>query len=74
MKRMTSVIARYRVLDQHVLVVAVRRVEGAWCAYIGNVPGDNYDEEVQLVKARGSKLPENLAKAMFPEMELPYAL
>lgn len=70
---MTPVIVNWRALDRRVLVVAVKRVEGAWCAYIGSVPGESHLREVQQVARYGSKLDERLAKAIFPDMEMPYA-
>lgn len=62
-----------RALDIRVLVVAHRRVEGSWCAYIKNVPGDNHMDELEEVSAHGSKLPEAVARAIFPHIEGPYA-
>jgi hypothetical protein len=40
------------------------RVE--WTAYCGAVPGQNHEEEWQNVRATGSKLPRDVAKAIFP--------
>ena len=70
---MESTMMRYRALDSKVLAVAVKRVEGAWCAYIGAVPGDNHGREVEQVFKWGSKLSEDVAKAIFPGVEMPYA-
>ena len=69
-----SKIVDYKALDIHVLVVAVQRVEGAWCAYIKNVEGDDHASEAYVVKAWGSKLSERIALAIFPRFEgTPYA-
>ena len=71
-----SKIVDYRALHQKVLCVAVTRVEGAWCAYIKNVPGGRHTDETADVKAHGDKLPENIALAIFPQFKdggLPYA-
>lgn len=67
-------IANWRALDRKVLVVAVKRVEGYWCAYIGAVPGESHERELQDVRDHGAKLPENIALAIFPQFEgTPYA-
>ena len=69
-----SEIADWRALAQTVLVVAVKRIPGEWCAYIKDVPGEKHERELEDVKAWGAKLPENLALAMFPQFEgTPYA-
>ena len=63
-----------RALATHVLVVAKTRVEGAWAAYIGDVPGVSHRFEWQLVEKQGTKLSERVARAIFPEFEgVPYA-
>ena len=66
----------YRALGTKILCVAVERVEGAWCAYIKDVPGESHQDELQSVMRHGYKLPENIALEVFPrfkERELPYA-
>ena len=71
-----SEIVDYRALDRKVLCVAVKRVEGAWCAYIGAVAGNSHKDELDQVKRYGAKLPEDIALAVFPKLqklELPYA-
>jgi len=71
-----SEIIDYRALDRKVLCVAVKRVEGAWCAYIGAVPGESHIAELDQVKRHGAKLPEDIALVVFPKLgklELPYA-
>ena len=73
MKRMGSERIGVRALDSQVLVVAVRRVEGAWCAYIKNVPGDSHEAEAEIVQRHGSKLPADVARCLFPYIEGPYA-
>ena len=67
-------LVRYRALSRCVLAVAVTRVECAWAAYIDAVPGMNHVAEVDLVRERGTKLDETLARVIFPAMEdVPYA-
>lgn len=69
-----SEIADWKALDITVLVVAVRRIPGEWCAYIKGVPGISHMKELEIVKRWGSKLPENVALAIFPQFEgTPYA-
>ena len=67
-------IVRVYPLDRQVLCVARTRIEGAWCAYCGSVPGMDHDSEYQRVLEVGSKLPEYVAVAMFPIFkDIPYA-
>ena len=62
-------------LHQNVLCVARTRVEGAWSAYCKSVPGFDHSSEYELVLVNGDKLPEVLARVMFPVFEgIPYAL
>jgi len=70
---MTYNIIGWAALDQKVLVVATKRVEGAWAAYCKNVPGKNHMDELEDVCAYGSKLYEPWARAIFPHIEGPYA-
>jgi hypothetical protein len=62
-------------LAPRVLVVGKTRIEGAWNAYIDSVPGMNHDKEWRVVLEYGHKLPEEVAKAIFPHdfNDLPYA-
>lgn len=73
---MNSNILDYRALDSKVLTVAVHRLDApeAWTAYIGAVPGQSHQREVDQVYERGNKLPENLARVIFPQFEGPYIL
>jgi len=64
-----SEIVDYRALDRKVLCVAVKRVEGAWCAYIAAVPGENHQKELDLVKRFGAKLPKEIALEVFPQFK-----
>ena len=58
----------------NVLVVARTRIECAWAAYCDAVPGENHDRECQAVLDQGSKLGENIARALFPQFNgVPYA-
>lgn len=69
-----SEIINWKALDLHVPVVAVKRVEGCWCAYIKNCPGDNHERELEEVKKWGSKLSKETALTIFPMYEeIPYA-
>ena len=74
-----SEIVDWRALDQHVLVVAVKRIPGEWCAYIKDTPGMNHEAELEEVRAWGSKLPKEIAEAVFSNIYhrlgevLPYA-
>jgi len=61
-------------LHQRVLVVANTRIEGAWCAYCSDVPGNSHYHERYEVLQYGDKVPEKLARTMFPIFEgVPYA-
>ena len=69
-----SELINWRALDRKVLVVAVKRIPGEWCAYIKDVPGENHERELENVKSYGSKLSRAVAVAIFPMYEdLPYA-
>ena len=68
-----SEIVSWRALDSRVLVVAVKRVDG-WCAYIGAVPGQTHELEIQDVRDHGAKLSKRVALAIFPSFKgTPYA-
>ena len=58
----------YRALGHNVLAVAVKN-DIDWAAYIGAVPGWNFDAEAAEVAAHGDKLPEGIARAIFPHFE-----
>ncbi len=61
-------------LSCNVLVVANTRVECAWCAYCSAVRGYDHGLEQQAVLDHGDKLPERIARAIFPRFEsIPYA-
>lgn len=66
-------ILQFQALDSQVLVVAIYRIEGAWCAFIGPCPGESHEDEIQDVAASGTKLPEKLARFLFPYIGFPYA-
>jgi len=66
-------VIRWKALNRDVLAVANSRCEGAWCAYIGAVPGMHHDNEWQEIRAHGGKLSEHIARVIFPEFEGPYA-
>ena len=61
-------------LAKTVLVVAVTRIEGSWCAFCDSVLGIYHNTEKYAVVKHGDKLPEHIARAMFPGFEdIPYA-
>ena len=61
-------------LAKRVLVVAQTRIEGKWCAYIDAVPGECHKTETDSVLAHGSKMPEPVARILFPTFDgVPYA-
>lgn len=61
-------------LARKVLAVARTRCETAWAAYVDAVPGYDHSMEKQAVLDRGCKLPEVVARALFPGLEeVPYA-
>lgn len=63
-----------RPLAARVLVVAITRVETAWCAFVDAVPGRNHDYEADAVANYGTKLDEPVARVLFPVFdEVPYA-
>ena len=70
---MTYDIISYTALHSQVLVVAIRRVEGSWSAYIAPCPGENHEREVQEVARHGNKMWEPLARFLFPGIPGPYA-
>jgi hypothetical protein len=55
-----------RALDTTVLVVAQTRIECAWSAYCRAVPGHDHAAEADVVLRRGAKLPEAVARVLFP--------
>jgi len=65
---------QWRAVHHRVLVHAHTRIEGAWSAYIFPVPGVDHQRELYLWKTEGSKLPEDVARVMFPVFkDVPYA-
>ncbi|GAG81689.1 unnamed protein product [marine sediment metagenome] len=60
---------QYKALDSKVLVVAKEGHAGDWAAYIGAVPGYSHDAEWREVASDGSKLPESVARILFPAFE-----
>lgn len=63
-----------KALHRCVLCVATTRAEGLWSAYCGNVPGKNHDDEWGAIWRDGDKLPEAIARAIFPQFDgVPYA-
>ena len=61
-------------LHSTVLIVAKTRIEGTWRAYCGSVPGQNHDNEMEPVLRNGDRVPEKIARVMFPCFDgVPYA-
>lgn len=56
----------YKVLAVDVIVVAKEGGNHDWAAYIGSVPGFNHDKEWKTVRETGAKLPESVARVLFP--------
>ena len=61
----------FRALATRVLAVAVK-CEISWCAYCDAVPGKNHASEVHAVMEHGDKLPEHIARSIFPYVALLY--
>lgn len=63
-----------RMLHHQVMCLAKTRIEGKWNAYCFPVPGEKHDDEEYLWETAGAKLPEDVARALFPAFEgVPYA-
>lgn len=61
-------------LATHVLCVAITRIECSWAAYCDAVTGDDHEHEQYYVLETGDKLPEPVARALFPMFDgVPYA-
>jgi hypothetical protein len=65
-----------RPLAQHVLAVArIKHTDrttgwfGDWSAYIDAVPGVSHKDEWMEVLMSGEKLPEDVARLLFPEVD-----
>lgn len=56
----------YKALAKNVLCVAVEGSVRDWAAYIGAVAGISHSEEWHEVRDDGAKLPEEIAKILFP--------
>ena len=73
-KRPWIAYTRYAALSMTVLVVAKTRIEGAWRAYADAVPGFHHELEWERVLGYGTKVPEEIGRAIFPELDgVPYA-
>lgn len=59
----------YYVLDNHVLAVAIEGEVKDWAAYIGDMKGYNLDWDIEMVKRNGTKLPEKIARILFPNFK-----
>ena len=65
---------QYRCLAPGVLIVMQTRIECTWAAYCAVVPNMNHDDEFKDVLRHGDKLPEDVARAIFPGAPpVPYA-
>jgi len=65
-------ILQTRALAKDVLVVAILEGVGDWSAYIGAVQGINHDVEQFEVAKFGNKLPEDIARLIFPQVACDY--
>lgn len=73
-RRPFEAVVQRHALAMRVLAVATTREEGAWCAYADAVPGIRHDLEQRGVLDHGDKLPEDVARVLFPGFaDLPYA-
>ena len=45
----------------------------SWSAFIDSVPGNKHDEEYKKVVGYGTSLPHDIAKLLFPDLELKYS-
>ena len=64
---------RYHPLAMKVLAVAKQGGRGDdWAAYIDAVRGDSHKKEWQEVARRGTKLPYEIAKILFPDFDEKY--
>lgn len=61
---------KWRVLDNKVIAVASQGWVGDWAAYIGAVEGRDHEGEWFLVMEYGTKLPQDIAEALFPEFKM----
>ena len=59
----------YRILSRTVIAVAKEGAVGDWAAYIDSVAGNNHEQEVKKVLENGNKLPETVAKVLFPSFK-----
>ncbi len=72
-REMIEIETDYRALAHNILVVAKQGELGSdWAAYIGTVPGNNYDAEWRYVANHGAKLPYDVAKVLFPGFDKKY--
>ncbi len=63
----------HRALAMRVLCVAHTLLPEHWAAYVDAVPGMQHELETEPVLRVGEKLPEDVARALFPEYAgLPY--
>ena len=64
---------KIRPLDVRILVVAsVTKGVGDWSAYIGIVEGESHRTEFMEVVSLGTKVEQNIAGALFPDIALKY--
>jgi len=56
----------YVILGSHVIAVAKEGAVGDWAAYIDAVSGYNQADDINRVMEYGDKLPEDVARVLFP--------
>jgi len=61
-------IIEVRLIDKHVLLVAVRAHDDTWKAFIGAVKGENYGVEALEVIEKGTPIPYELAEVCFEDL------
>ena len=66
---MTTITISCHSLARRVLAIAIVNSQiGDWTAYVDAIPGVNQDKEWEAVVREGNKLPEAVAKILFPEI------
>ena len=65
---------RHTMLGSRVMAVARSRIDGTWTANCDCVIGADLEVGIKLVLDHGTKLPEEVARALFPFFDgVPYA-
>lgn len=67
-----STLLRMYALSGRVLVAAVKGDHGDWTAYVDAVMGHDHEKEIIDVALYGDKLPYEVAKVLFPDLDKRY--